>query len=329
MAEVHHFSYGLWTPLLAYIMSCTGSLLGLLLTARARAAEGRGRSLWLVLGALSIGGTGIWVMHFIAMLGFSVPRAEIRYDVPLTLLSAVIAVTVVGTGLFTVGFGGPRRTALLLGGIVTGAGVASMHYTGMAAMRVDAHVTYDRVTVGLSVLIAMVAATAALWFTIRVRGTAATVGATLIMGVAVSGMHYTGMAAMRVRVDPNLPSPTGAAPVTFLLPLIIGISVVAMLLLTIVAMSPNEDEMRFDAELLERIRQSRVGGPGQPVQGAPGRHAYRTNGRPEYGPKGGPEDAPNGRHAHRANGRPAPPHGVPAPTGNEESTRAGRWFGGR
>jgi NO-binding membrane sensor protein with MHYT domain len=311
MSEVHHFSYGLWTPLLAYIMSCTGALLGLLLTARARAASGRSRGLWLVLGALSIGGTGIWVMHFIAMLGFTIPGATIKYDVPLTLLSALIAVSVVGVGLFTVGFGESRLSTLLVGGSITGAGVASMHYTGMVAMRSTAHVGYNPGLVGLSILIAMVAATAALWFTIRVRGATATAIATLIMGVAVSGMHYTAMAAMRVRVDADLPQPSGAPPVDFLLPLIIAISVIAMLLLTIVAMSPNEAEMRQDAELVERIRQ---------------RHIAPTNGAYPYGQNGNGQAYPGrpypGQQPYpRQPGRPYPPH-------QGESERAGRWFGG-
>src|SRR5918999_5736723 len=134
MSEVHHFSYGLWTPLLAYIMSCTGALLGLLLTARARAASGRSRALWLTFGALSIGGTGIWVMHFIAMLGFSIPTATIRYNVPLTLLSALLAVVVVGGGLFTVGFGESRLATLLAGGSLTGIGVAIINYTGVGGV---------------------------------------------------------------------------------------------------------------------------------------------------------------------------------------------------
>jgi NO-binding membrane sensor protein with MHYT domain len=238
-------------------MSCVGSLLGLLLTARARAASGPSRALWLVLGALAIGGTGIWVMHFIAMLGFSIPGTTIRYDVPLTLISALIAVGVVGTGLFTVGFGGTNRSTLLIGGAVTGVGVASMHYTGMAAMHATARIGYNFGLVTLSILIAIVAATAALLFTVLVRGAVAMVVAALIMGVAVTGMHYTAMTAMRVRVDTTLPAPSGALPVDFLVPLIVGISVVTMLLLTILAIARNEEEMRLDAELLDRVQRRR------------------------------------------------------------------------
>jgi NO-binding membrane sensor protein with MHYT domain len=325
MSEVHHFSYGLWTPLLAYIMSCTGALLGLLLTARARAASGRSRGLWLFLGALSIGGTGIWVMHFIAMLGFSIPNATIRYDVPLTLLSAVIAVAVVGVGLFTVGFGETRPSTLLVGGSITGVGVASMHYTGMAAMNATAHVGYNLGVVALSVLIAVVAATTALWFTLRVRGPLATALATLIMGVAVSGMHYTGMAAMRVRVEPGLAQPSGAPPVDFLLPLIIAISVLAMVLLTIVAMSPNEAEMRLDAELVERIRQ-RQDAPANGIA-----HEHEPT-RPGYGQPYQTPQYQGQRYRGQRKGQPyqgQPYLEQPMHRQRSGSARAGRWFGGR
>jgi NO-binding membrane sensor protein with MHYT domain len=280
-------------------MSCVGSLLGLLFTARARAAAGASRGWWLVLGALAIGGTGIWVMHFIAMLGFSIPGASIRYNVPATLVSALVAVVVVGVGLFTVGFGGSRQSTLLIGGIFAGVGVASMHYMGMAAMRTTGWVGYDLGLVALSVVIAVVAATVALWFTVLVRGVVATIAAALIMGVAVTGMHYTGMAALRVRVDSSLPVPSGASPADFLLPLIIAISVITMLLLTIVAMSPNEDEMRLDAELVERIHQRRLATNGDLSS------YYRPDYRPDHRPGNG-----NG------NG-----YGDP-------SIRTGRWFDG-
>ena len=138
MAGVHHFSYGLVTPLLAYFMSFTGSLLGLRCTARARGSEGGAKRAWLMLGAVSIGGTGVWVMHFIAMLGFTVSSMAIRYNVPVTLLSALIAMVVVGTGLL-IANGGPGWGRLLGGGLLTGLGVASMHYLGMAAMHLDGH----------------------------------------------------------------------------------------------------------------------------------------------------------------------------------------------
>jgi NO-binding membrane sensor protein with MHYT domain len=263
MSEVHHFAYGFSTPALAYAMSCVGGLLGLLCTARARGRQGASRAAWLCLAAVAIGGSGIWVMHFVAMLGFRVPGAEIRYHVPLTLLSELIAVVVVGIGLCVVGFGGRSWSALMAGGLCTGLGVASMHFLGMSAMRMTAHVSYQPALAGLSVIIAVVAATAALWFTLWVRGMLATLGAALVMGVAVSGMHYTGMAAMRVHVDTALAAPEGARAIDFLVPLIIGISIVAVILLLIIGLSPTEDEMVRERELLSVVRERRTE-PGPP-----------------------------------------------------------------
>jgi NO-binding membrane sensor protein with MHYT domain len=261
MTHVHHFTYGPFTPVAAYLMSFIGSLLGLQCTARARAAEGRSRASWLALAAVAIGGTGIWVMHFIAMLGFTVPATEIRYDVALTLLSALIAIAVVGVGVFMVGFGGPRAQVVLPAGLVTGLGVASMHYTGMWAMDMHGEISYNPGLVLLSVLIAVVAATAALWFTLRVRGTSATAGAALIMGVAVTGMHYTGMAAMRVRALPGEGEPSGAEAADFLTPLLIGVSMVAVALLVIVSVFPGEEEMVYMALLEKKASRRRESDP--------------------------------------------------------------------
>ncbi|XVQ11734.1 MHYT domain-containing protein [Spirillospora sp. CA-255316] len=268
MTHVHHFTYGPFTPVAAYLMSFIGSLLGLQCTARARAAESRSRASWLALAALAIGGTGIWVMHFIAMLGFTVADTEIRYNVGLTLLSALIAIVVVGVGVFMVGFGGPAARVVLPAGLVTGLGVASMHYTGMWAMDMHGEISYNPGLVLLSVLIAVVAATAALWFTLRVRGHSATAGAALIMGVAVTGMHYTGMAAMRVRAFPGEGEPSGAEAADFLTPLLIGVSMVAVALLVIVSVFPGEEEMVYMALLEKRASRRRESGP-DPADAAP------------------------------------------------------------
>ncbi|HLK00896.1 MAG TPA: MHYT domain-containing protein, partial [Streptosporangiaceae bacterium] len=104
MIHVVNFSNGALNPLLAYLMSCVGCFLGLRCTTRARAHQGAARARWLAMAALAIGSTGIWVMHFIAMLGFAIPGQTIRYNVPVTVLSMVLAIVVVGIGTFIVGF---------------------------------------------------------------------------------------------------------------------------------------------------------------------------------------------------------------------------------
>src|SRR5258708_11239058 len=136
MLTVHNFSYGRLTPGLAYLMSVLGSFLGLRCATRARAHQGRSRASWLLLAGLSIGTTGIWVMHFIAMLGFTIPGMTIHYNVPVTILSMLIAVGIVCVGLLIVGFCGPGNGPLLLAGLITRLGVASMHYSGKAGPRV-------------------------------------------------------------------------------------------------------------------------------------------------------------------------------------------------
>ncbi|AYF76927.1 hypothetical protein D7D52_27480 [Nocardia yunnanensis] len=245
MLEIHHFSYGWVTPVLAYIMSVIGSLLGLRCTARA--GSGDGRNGWLISAAVAIGGTGIWVMHFVAMLGFSIRGAEIRYNVPLTLLSAVISVTVVWMGLFVVAREPFGRLSLFAGGAVTGLGVGAMHYSGMYAMNTDATIDYDPGIVTLSMVIAVVAATVALWFTLVIRGIWATLGAALIMGVAVTGMHYTGMASMSAHHMDNAVAPHGTGAMELLAPLMITVSTVTLILLIHVGLT-EVDERAMVAE---------------------------------------------------------------------------------
>src|ERR1700685_762528 len=112
MIHVNNFTNGALNPLLAYLLSAMGCFVGLRCTTRARAYRGAARARWLTLAAFAIATTGIWVMHFIAMLGFAIPGQSIRYNVPLTIASMLIAVVVVGIGTFIVGDG--RRGPLPL-----------------------------------------------------------------------------------------------------------------------------------------------------------------------------------------------------------------------
>ena len=270
MVTVHNFSYGLLNPVLGYAMSCLGAFLGLRCITRARALAGFAKARWLALAAVSVGATGIWTMHFIAMLGFTIPGQEILYNVPVTIGSMLIAIAVVGVGLFIVGYGNGGWVPLLTGGVIVGVGVATMHYMGMAAMVMQGSMHYDALLFILSVIIAIVAGTAALWAGTRVRGVAATIAASLIMGVAVSGMHYTGMAAMRVSPG-SMPAMGGSSAPSFLVPLLLGISLVTFVLTIIISLSPTEDEIKADALLQHRMDTEfsadrnvvRIGTPGE------------------------------------------------------------------
>jgi NO-binding membrane sensor protein with MHYT domain len=264
--HVSNFSNGALNPVLAYLMSAMGCFLGLRCATRARAYQGAARARWLTMAAVAIGSTGIWVMHFIAMLGFSIPGETIRYNVPVTLLSMVIAVVVVGIGVFIVGFRdgtGP----LILGGVIIGLGVASMHYIGMSAIRVQGSLSYNAPLVAISVIIAVIAGTAALWAALRLDSLLSTIVAALVMGVAVSGMHYTGMAALRVSAAPGLIVSTSAtaSALGFLLPLILGLCLVGFVFATVIALSPTAAEIVEESQLMARIART---GDYEPPAGA-------------------------------------------------------------
>ncbi|MFJ1970184.1 MHYT domain-containing protein [Streptomyces sp. NPDC087903] len=246
MGHLDHASFGWLTPVLSYVMACIGAALGLRCTVRALGATGRSRRNWLVTAASAIG-SGIWTMHFVAMLGFGVSGTDIRYDVPLTIVSLLVAMAVVCVGVFAVGYGKDRARALFLGGLTTGLGVASMHYLGMAAVRLHGDVTYDPALVGLSVLIAVVAATAALWAALNIRSPVAVTIASLIMGAAVTSMHYTAMFAVSVRVTPSGTVLPGATAMQFIFPLAVGLGSYLFLTSAFVALSPTSREREASA----------------------------------------------------------------------------------
>jgi NO-binding membrane sensor protein with MHYT domain len=295
MIHVNNFANGALNPAFSYVVSCVGCFLGLRCTTRARAYQGAARARWLTLAALSIGTTGIWVMHFIAMLGFAIPGDTIRYNVPMTILSMVIAVIVVGIGVFIVGFSrGAGNGPLLLGGTIMGLGVASMHYLGMGAVRVQASLSYNSALVAASVIIAVIAGTAALWMALRLDSVWSTFIASLIAGVAVNGMHYTGMAAVQAQAAPGLVVNTAdtAGATAFLLPLILGLSGVGFIFSAIIALSPTAAEIVEEGELMKRIGQSQAA---QAAQSQAGRYEPRGWQPPPsqpYQPYQAPRDEP-------------------------------------
>ncbi|WP_438295574.1 MHYT domain-containing protein [Streptomyces sp. HUAS TT7] len=251
MGHLDHAAFGWLTPVLSYVMACIGAALGLRCTVRALGASGRSRRNWLITAASAIG-TGIWTMHFVAMLGFAVTGTDIRYNVLLTILSLLVAMVFVGAGVFAVGYGKDRTRSLLLGGLATGLGVAGMHYLGMAALRLHGQVHYDPVLVALSVVIAVVAATAALWAGLNIKSPIAVAVASLVMGAAVSSMHYTGMISVSVDVAPSGSELPGATAMQFIFPLAVGLGSYLFITAAFVALSPTARE-RAEYALAEQL----------------------------------------------------------------------------
>src|SRR5258708_16716469 len=186
-------TYDFYLVALSSAVACFASYTALDVGTGLRAWEGGARGAWLIAAAVGMGG-GIWSMQFIAMLAFLMPM-PMSFDVNLTAVSLLVAIAV--TGMAFHGMGRQQATAqqFAIGGIFMGTGIVSMHYTGMAAMRMPAHLHYDSYLVALSVLIAIGASIAALWLAFRTAALWQRFLAAIVMGIAISGMHYTGMAA--------------------------------------------------------------------------------------------------------------------------------------
>ena len=193
IAQTLQGQYDLRLVALSCAIAVFASFASLNLAGRIRTSVGGARLVWLGSAALALGG-GIWSMHFVAMLAFSMPVA-ISYDFWWTLASMVLAVIAVGAGYALIAFGSLRPARLLLAGLVTGSGVGVMHYSGMAAMLMQATTSYDPALYAASILIAVTAAAVALWLSFRLEGMLMKLGASVVMGAAIAGMHFTGMSA--------------------------------------------------------------------------------------------------------------------------------------
>ena len=243
MATVDHFSHGVLNPAFAFALAFLGSGLALSCAAQARATGSTHRTRWLTLASMSLGG-GIWLMHFMAMLGFDISDTPLRYGTGLTAVSALLAVVVVFVGLLVAGSGRPTPLRIISGGVFTGAGVSGMHYTGMAAIRIAGSLTYDANLVLASVLVAIVAAIVALWLFSVVRGRGQVLIAGGVMAVAVCAMHYTAMAAVRVHLDDNwYGTVQGVTPISLELPITL-VAAVALVVLAFVALQTVSSEDR-------------------------------------------------------------------------------------
>jgi NO-binding membrane sensor protein with MHYT domain len=200
-----HSSYSPWLVLLSYVVAVLASHVTLSLAVRLR-PQGAARLgnrphwPWLVGGAFSMG-TGIWSMHFIGMLAFHLP-IKMVYDVGLTAASYVIAVAISGFALLIFRRNDTTVRGIALPGIFIGFGISAMHYTGMAAMKIDPGISYDPTLFAASIVVAIVAAMAALWIAFSLpeghrHGRWHKLAAASVMGAAIVGMHYTGMAAAK------------------------------------------------------------------------------------------------------------------------------------
>ncbi|MBM0108773.1 EAL domain-containing protein [Steroidobacter sp. S1-65] len=246
-------SYNPWLVTLSFVVAVCVSYTALNLASRVATAQREHMRLWLAGGALAMG-VGIWSMHFIGMLAFSLP-IPLAYDVPMTLASLAVAILVSGFALNIASrdVGGWGRLAG--GAVIMGLGIAAMHYSGMGAIRIVPFITYEPKLLIASIVIAIVASFAALWLFFRLRAGASwrirlqRSLASVVMGAAIAGMHYTGMFASQFA--PNSYCVGATATSSGWLAILIGGFALGVLLITMIL-------LMYDSHLESRSRQHAV-----------------------------------------------------------------------
>jgi len=219
--------YNPWLVLLSVVVAIFTSTVALqMVDLAARGAD------WLRVATIATGsvalGCGVWAMHFIGMLAFNL-CVPMSYDPLITAISMLPSLAASAVALALIARPQMSRDTLLIGGVLVGGGIGAMHYVGMAAMRMQPSLSYDPAIFGLSIIVAVVLAVLALWIRRRQLGLLPS-GA--VMGLAIAGMHYTGMAAARFWGDPATQQPD-FHPDTFLLAM--GITVTTVFIALLVA----------------------------------------------------------------------------------------------
>jgi diguanylate cyclase (GGDEF)-like protein len=198
----HH---NLWVVAASLLLATLASYVALDLSRRVRHASGRPHLLWWAIGSFAMG-TGIWSMHFVGMLGFSLPIA-LGFTGAMTLTSWVAGVTASGIALWVASEADYRPRRIAFASLAMAVGICGMHYLGMAALDMSPAIVWHMPTVLLSLLIGLVASAAALVIFKQLGGVnsahrvAFQLLAAVVMGIAICGMHYTGMAAANFPLD--------------------------------------------------------------------------------------------------------------------------------
>ena len=214
---------------LSITISILTSSASLSVAGRIAPATGWLRLAWPCTAGVTMGG-GIWAMHFIAMLAFSLP-VTIGYDIPTTLASLGLAILVTSAAFAIACTREVHFGSLITGGIIMGLGVACMHYIGMAAIVASVAMIYRPGLVLLSVLIAIIASISALWLAVRANSFAWRLAASVIMGLAVTSMHYVGMAAICFTAAPQRGTFQGDMLTNSMLAILVAVGTLLILLL--------------------------------------------------------------------------------------------------
>jgi signal transduction histidine kinase/ActR/RegA family two-component response regulator/uncharacterized membrane protein len=267
MNMTHSYNPVLVAVSLAIAMLAAFSALDLV--GRVNASAGRIRTMWIAGGGIAMG-FGIWSMHFIAMLAFSLP-VSISYDEPLVVLSLLVAMGASGFALWTASRSSRSQVRLATAAVAMGVAIAGMHYIGMAAMEMNANITWNWVTWWTSIAIAIVVSYIALNVFVLLGADGARhirllrAAASVVMGFAVAGMHYTGMAAASfssgehgmTMVKGAIPPGYLAVAIAIATIVVAGISLTAAMLDRVLAARTIEAELRAAKDAAERTNRAK------------------------------------------------------------------------
>lgn len=241
--------------ILSIVISIFASYVALTMTSRVALLRGMARNVWLLIGAFTMG-SGIWSMHFTGMLALEMPM-QMYYNIPLVILSWLAAMLASGFALFIASRKTMSIPVLLGSAFIMGSGVMAMHYIGMAAMQMHGAISYDPLFLILSYIVALIASAAALWLSfyfranslISVRSILERVGSSIVMGFGISGLHYVGMFATNITLDPamNHDMERSYNPTTFAI--VIGLFTLVILISALISSYFDNRFSRRSAEL--------------------------------------------------------------------------------
>jgi PAS domain S-box-containing protein len=247
-------SYDYGVVALSVLIAILGSFTVLDLGERVTFARGGSRLAWLTGGCMAMG-IGTWSMHHVGMLAFRLP-VSVQYDWPTSLLSLLPSIFASAIALFVVSRPTMGWLHALGGSLFMGGGVSALHYTAMASMRMGAMCHYSPALVTLSVVLAIALSLLSLWLTFLFRVEASgqklrKIGSAVLMGAAISVMHYTGMAAASYTRSNELPDLSHAVRISSLG--IAGIGIVSVMVLEIALLTSLVDRLQKQRALLDEL----------------------------------------------------------------------------
>jgi diguanylate cyclase (GGDEF)-like protein len=250
-------TYNLNLVLLSIAIAIFASYAALDLAARLATVKDKLFYFWFLGGAFAMG-TGIWSMHFIGMLAFKLP-IPMGYDVGITILSLIIAIVVSGCALWVMKEPVLNPSVTILGAVLVGLGICSMHYIGMEAMRMYPAIEYDPLLVFASIIIAIGSAWMALELAFRLSRTYRLMllltkfGSAIALGLGISGMHYTAMAAASYPPD-SICRAAGAGIDNYSLAIIIAFAAFIILVMTLITSALDAHLASINASIAEELQ---------------------------------------------------------------------------